>query len=167
MGLAPMNGSTPACRFQQINWRAHSAVITGLYVPEEAAGVAAELSHVYGAPCEVGYPNCYSKAEWDARARLDGHRVDADHDLTYPSFAEFGLHPARRMTTGTGRDDQAWRDYLHKQATEFPRELARCTCDTPSFNRADHANGCALSLAPPLSSNPTRPATRRLPEEMF
>lgn len=64
-------------------------------------------------------------------------------------------------------DEERRREVIAQQLGGFPRELARCTCNTPSFDPADHTNGCALSLSPPLSSNPTRPAIRRLPEEMF
>ncbi|MEZ0352380.1 hypothetical protein [Mycobacterium sp. pR1184] len=63
--------------------------------------------------------------------------------------------------------EERHRQVVTQQLGQIPRELGRCTCNTPSFDAADHATGCALSLSPPLSSNPTRPATRRLPEEMF
>lgn len=38
---------------------------------------------------------------------------------------------------------------------EFPRELARCRCGTPSFEPNDHANACPLGPTPPLSTNPS------------
>jgi hypothetical protein len=53
------------------------------------------------------------------------------------------------------------------QLAAFPRELARCTCGTRSFERDDHANTCPLGPNPPLSSNPTEPVTLGQPEWRF
>ena len=75
------------------SWRARSAVITALFVPPDAADTVDALAETYGAPCEVGYPNHWTRAEWDARAVRDGQRISADHPLTYPSHAKLGLHP--------------------------------------------------------------------------
>lgn len=44
---------------------------------------------------------------------------------------------------------------------EFPPELARCTCGTPSHCEADHDYGCRLGEYPPLSSAPARGKTDR------
>lgn len=59
------------------------------------------------------------------------------------------------------------REVIAQQLGEFPRELARCTCNRPSFNRDDHANTCPLGPTPPLSSLHATPATRGLPEARF
>jgi hypothetical protein len=67
----------------------------------------------------------------------------------------------------TDEPDNRQREELLEQLAEFPHELARCTCGTPSFNRDDHANTCPLGPTPPLSSNPSRPLTRDLPEFRF
>lgn len=37
---------------------------------------------------------------------------------------------------------------------EFPRDLARCRCGSPSFDADDHSNACPLGPTPPLSTNP-------------
>lgn len=66
------------------------------------------------------------------------------------------------------RDADDKRRQVIEQLGEFPPELARCTCNTPSLNRDDHANRCPLGPTPPLSCNPNRrPPTRDLPEERF
>lgn len=64
--------------------------------------------------------------------------------------------------------DERHRVAIARQLDEFPPELRRCTCGTPSFNRHDHSSVCPLGPTPPLSSNPDYwPPTRRLPEDMF
>ena len=69
-------------------------------------------------------------------------------------------HEADRRTR-----EERHREVIAQQlgGDEFPR---RCTCSTPSGDPDDHAVTCAVS-GRALSSNPTRPAIRRLPEEMF
>ncbi|OCB25007.1 hypothetical protein A5674_22150 [Mycobacterium malmoense] len=59
------------------------------------------------------------------------------------------------------------REVIAQQLGEFPRELARCTCDTPSFNRDDHANTCPLGPTKTLSSDRRRSPTYDLPELQF
>jgi hypothetical protein len=66
----------------------------------------------------------------------------------------------------TPESKQAWREYL-EQATEFPPELRRCTCGTPSFNRDDHSSSCPHGPTPPLSSDRSWPPTYDLPETRF
>lgn len=63
--------------------------------------------------------------------------------------------------------EERHRQVVTQQLGQFPRELARCTCDTPSFNREDHANTCPLGPTPPLSSDHAAQATRDLPEARF
>lgn len=65
------------------------------------------------------------------------------------------------------RPDDRNREALLAQLAAFPRELARCTCGTRSFERGDHANTCPLGPKPPLSSNPTEPTTLDAPEWQF
>lgn len=61
--------------------------------------------------------------------------------------------------------EERHREVIAQQlADAYPR---RCTCSTPSWHPDDHANTCPLGPTPPTSSNPTRPVTRHLPEEMF
>lgn len=63
--------------------------------------------------------------------------------------------------------EERHRQVIEQQLGQFPRELARCTCNTPSFDRDDHANTCALGPASIASSGRERSATRDLPEQRF
>lgn len=67
----------------------------------------------------------------------------------------------------THEQDERGREEVRKQLTEFPRELARCTCGTQPFYRGDHANRCPLGPTPPLSTDLTEPPTFDLPEWSF
>jgi phage tail protein X len=101
IGEVRLYDPVPMCRDQPTgdgeylssSWRARAAVITALYVPAAAADVVDALARRYGVPCEVGYPDGWTRAEWDARAVRDGQRISPDHPLRYPSHAALGLHP--------------------------------------------------------------------------
>lgn len=77
-----------------------------------------------------------------------------------------GIRGRLTVTTDPTPDEQH-REELLKQLAEFPRELARCTCGTRSFDRDDHTNSCPLGPMPPLSTDSTPPATYDLPECRF
>lgn len=64
-------------------------------------------------------------------------------------------------------DEERRREVITQQLGQFPRELARCTCDTPSFDRGDHANTCPLGTTEIASSNRDWPAHQQLPEQRF
>ncbi len=70
------------------------------------------------------------------------------------------------MSTDPERTQQ-WHEYLHKQTTDFPTELARCTCGTASFNRDEHADTCPLGPTPRLSNDRNWPQTNDLAEQRF
>jgi phage tail protein X len=101
IGEVRLYDPVPMCRDQTTgdgeylsrSWRARAAVITALYVPAAAADVVDALARRYGVPCEVGYPDGWTRAEWDVRAVRDGQRISPDHPLRYPSHAALGLHP--------------------------------------------------------------------------
>lgn len=63
--------------------------------------------------------------------------------------------------------EERHRELVEHQLGQFPRELARCTCNTPSANRHEHANTCPLGPIPPASSDHAWPATYDLPEQRF
>lgn len=63
--------------------------------------------------------------------------------------------------------EERHRQVIAQQLGQFPRELARCTCNTPSFDRDDHTNTCALGPAKFVSSDRGWPATSDLPEQRF
>lgn len=87
------------------SWRARSATILALYVPEDAASAADSLSADYSVPCTVGYPSGWSQDEWDTRSRLDGCFVAEGTSRRYPPYEEFGLlPPTTNAETGIGRD---------------------------------------------------------------
>ncbi|OJZ75698.1 hypothetical protein BRW65_03950 [Mycobacterium paraffinicum] len=75
------------------------------------------------------------------------------------------------MTTDYEADrrtrEERHREVITQQLGHFPRELARCTCNTPSFDRDDHANTCPLGPAQLLSSGQKGASTRELPELRF
>ncbi|MCV7037108.1 hypothetical protein [Mycolicibacterium moriokaense] len=103
-------------------WRARSATIEALYVPDDAAHAARTartLSNVYEAPCDVGYPDSYSMTEWNQRTRLDTHLFDPDRAIKYPDYAELGLYPP-------GTDDAAKRAEA-AQRTPRPRHFFTAT----------------------------------------
>lgn len=63
--------------------------------------------------------------------------------------------------------EERHREVITQQLGQFPRQLARCTCNTPSFDRDDHANTCPLGTTSIASSDRGWPATRDLPEHQF
>lgn len=63
--------------------------------------------------------------------------------------------------------EERHREVIAQQLGEFPRELARCTCSTVSWDRDDHANTCPLGAASVASSNASRSPTHDLPEHRF
>jgi hypothetical protein len=58
-------------------------------------------------------------------------------------------------------------EVIAQQLGQFPRALARCTCNTPSFDRDDHANTCPLGPGMTLSSDHRLASTDDLPESRF
>lgn len=75
------------------SWRARSATLIALYVPEDAADTADALTEKYGVPCTVGYPSGWSQDEWDTRSQMAGCRVAEYGRTRYPTYAQFGLYP--------------------------------------------------------------------------
>lgn len=64
--------------------------------------------------------------------------------------------------------EERHREVITQQLGQFPRELARCTCATASWDRDDHANTCPLGTASIASSNPAGwSPTHDLPESRF
>ncbi|WP_145013218.1 hypothetical protein [Mycobacterium marseillense] len=63
--------------------------------------------------------------------------------------------------------EECRREVIAQQLSEFPHELAQCTCNTPSFDRDDHANTCLLGPVPSFTTNSTRAVTPDLPEGRF
>lgn len=63
--------------------------------------------------------------------------------------------------------EERHREVITQQLGQFPRELARCTCSTASWDADDHANTCPLGPTPPLSSDRATRPTRDLPEARF
>lgn len=59
------------------------------------------------------------------------------------------------------------REVIAQQLGGFPRELARCTCSTASWDQDDHANTCPLGPTKTLSSDHQRSPAHDLPESRF
>jgi hypothetical protein len=74
-------------------WRARTATMRRLYVPEGEHDLADALSAAYGVPCTVGYPTAYSQSDWDERRSSAGCRISTAHDYVWPDFEELGLYP--------------------------------------------------------------------------